>query len=352
MKNLQVIRINDLATFKDLKSNWEQLYKSDVNSQIFISWSWLFNYLSTTNASWLVLGVKNSITSDYVAFLPLQINLLGRFGIYPIREIVYLGKPHSVYPGFLCSTEFENVAIPMLGEYMQSNLRFDIIRLTWILDPRSDIFMDSFKIHKYSVESQSSHKALRIQLPDTYQNYLDNYFGRVSRRMIKRRTRYIQSNKNYRMDNTTAGTLDVNVDALCNLWNKRWQRKSEAEWNRNTLIEYFNMGFLRLNILWDEAKPVSALACLIDPEKKTYTAFITSYDEEYSKIAPGIVLVADSIKKAIEEKYHYYDFTVGTDAYKQLFSPNEYDTKSISIKRINLKTKIIFKLWGWFKQIF
>jgi len=70
---------------------------------------------------------------------------------------------------------------------------------------------------------------------------------------------------------------------------------------------------------------------------------ITSHDPAYSKIAPGIVLFIDSIRNAIKEKYKVYDFTVGTDAYKQLFGPNISETRNISIKKRNVKTTSMLK---------
>ncbi len=351
MNSLRVIRIRSLVDFKETKHEWENLYKYDPNAQLFISWSWVFNYLVSASSDWLILGVKNDKTSAFVAFLPIQFSKYGLRGIYSLHKIDYLGKPHSIYPGFLCLPDFEDEAIHLLGTYVQSELTWDILHFNWIRDPRIDVFMATFDKRKFDVAAGGNQKALRIQLPGTFQDYLDNYFGRVSRRMIKRRMKHVQSNQNYKITYSTSTTLQTDVDALNGLWNARWQRKSEAEWNGKTLIEYFNTGLLRLSILWDETSPVSALACLLDPEKKTWYAFITSHDPSYSKIAPGIVLFADSIKKAIEEKYKIYDFTVGTDAYKQLFGPDEFETQNISIKRNNFKTLWILRIVKSLKRL-
>ncbi|NOX84348.1 MAG: GNAT family N-acetyltransferase [Chlorobi bacterium] len=351
MEKLIVDRIEDLTRFEEIKNDWEQLYGSDPNSNVYISWNWMYGCFSFPSSEWMVLGVKDTDTSCYVAFLPLTFYYHGAYGIYPIRQIVYGGKPLSVYSGFLCSPDFEFEAIRKLAYYVQSNLKWDIFHFKWIKDPRIGIFMHTFQHFKYLVRESKSLTALIITLPDDYETYLYNYLSKRTRHTIKVRTKYILENKNFILRYANAETIDKDLDALCDLWLKRWGQKHQMEWYKHIFRHLFENNLLRLSVIYDGDVPVSAVACSIDPVNRFYNAIITSYNRDYSKIAPGFVLFAESIKQAIEQNYKYYDFTVGLDLYKRAFGPELYETKNVSITRKNIKTFVAIKIAKNVKRI-
>ena len=90
---------------------------------------------------------------------------------------------------------------------------------------------------------------------------------------------------------------------------------------------------------------------MVDPGKKIYNAYITSYDPEYAKIAPGIVLFAESIQHAIEQKYRFYDFTLGLDPFKLSFGPEQYEIKDLMIKKKRMKTVLNEKVLNGGRKI-
>ncbi len=344
MEKLIVERIDALSKFKEIKNQWEQLYSSDPNSNVYISWLWKYSCFSFSSSKWTVLGVRNTDTSSYVAFLPLTFYNHESFGFYGIRQIVYGGKPVSVYSGFLCSPDFEFDAIRKLAFYIQSNLKWDLFHFNWIKDPRLEIFMHTFSHYRFVVRESKSLTSLIITLPENYQTYLYNYISKKTRHAIRVRTNYILENKNFILRYANRETIDKDIDALCTLWFNRWKHKNQMECYRYILRNFFENDFLKLSVIWDGDTPVSALACTIDPVNNFYNSIITSYNPVYSKIAPGFVLFAESIKQAIEQHFKCYDFTVGSDAYKRAFGPEQYETRNISVIRRNIKTFIILKM--------
>jgi len=344
VEKLIVDRINDLSRFKEIKKDWEQLYGSDPNSNVYISWHWMYGCFSFPSSEWTVLGVKNTDTSSYVAFLPITFYNHGAYGIYPIRQIVYGGKPVSVYSGFLCSPDFEFDAIRKLAFYLQSDLKWDIIHFNWIKDPRLGIFMHAFPHSGFVVRESKSLTALIISLPDNYQTYLSSFLHKKIRHSTRAKMKHLLENKKFTFRYANNETVDKDFDALCELWVNRWKQKLLIEWYKHNLKYFFENDLLKLSVIWHEDTPVSALACTIDPVNKFYNSIITSYNPEYSKLGPGIVIFSESIKNAIEQRYKYYDFTVGLDSYKRAFGPEQYETKNISIIRKNIKTFFALKL--------
>ncbi len=352
MGKLRVDRINNPSSFKKIKKDWEQLYRSDPNSNVYISWLWMYGWFSATSDKWVVLGVKNVDTSAYVAFLPLTIFGRGYFGIYPIRRIAHAGRPISAYPGFLCSPDFEPEIIRVLAFYMQSGLRWDVFHLDWTKDPRLGTFLTSFPDAKFSIELSKGLTSLCITLPEDYQSYLKINIGNRTRRTIRHSTNVIQKNERYKIKYSTAETIDRDIEITCKLWFNRWHKEREMEWHRKILFYHFENDLLRLSMIWDGDIPVATLACLIDPVNKIYNAYIASYNPDYSKISPGIVLITKSIKQAIDENYKFYDLTLGMDPYKLSLGPKQYETENVSITRKRLKTAVTLMIMKQAGRVF
>lgn len=341
MANLFIERIDTLSSFEEIRDDWERLYQADSNSHIYISWLWQHHLFASSLKEWIILGIKNPETSNYIAFLPLTIDEKKQFGFFRVRNILFGGKPTSIYSGFLCSPDYENEAIRLLAEYIQSKLKWDSIHFTWIKDPRLSLFLNTFPNSKFTAIANKSMTALKITLTDNFQTYLENYISKDSRRMIKRKSKIILQNENYEIRYSTAKTIRRDIDTFCKFWIQKWEKPAEAEIYRNTLHYFFKNDLLKLSILWDGELAISGQACLLDPVKSIYTAYCTSFNRDYNKISPGFLLVANSINDAIELNYQYFDFTVGLDPYKLSFGPEQIDTMNFKIKRKNLKNLAI-----------
>ena len=340
MGNFYIERINKLSSFKEIRDEWEQLYQSDPNSTIFTTWTWQYGWFSKTDYEWVILGVKKKDSSSYVAFLPLTIYNRRSYGIVTNRQIVFGGKPISIYSGFLCAPDFESETLRLLAEFIQSNLKWDTLQFNWVKDLRLDIFAGAFQSSGFSVENKKSLTSLRINLPNDYQVFLREFVSKDRRWYLRSKDRFIQQNESFHISYSSIKTIDRDINALCELWFNRWGRRNEADLQKKIMHHLFNNDLLILILLWDKEKPVSAHAFLVEPNKKTYLSYCTTYDPEYSKMSPGITIVAEGIKNAIDNKYKFFDFTVGLDPYKLSFGPEQIQTKSITIKRMNLKYKV------------
>jgi len=351
MAELEIVEINTLFSFEEVRKEWDNVYISDPYSTIYISWFWLYGLFSSAQFKWIVLGVKEAGSSSYVAFLPLKIHKIGAFGIYPIRQLEYAGMQNLTYSGLLCLPGFETKAIEVLFSEIQVNLSWDRLSFNMIKDPRLGILLGKFSEPKYSSSKQSDFTTLCITLPNSYDSYLKEFISRESRWSVKRKTRNLLEDNEFEITCSNAKTINRDIDALCKLWFNRWKQKERMDWHKLVMHRYFEKGLLKLSIIWDGNVLVSAVACLLDPEKRTYNLYITSYNPKYHKLSPGIVLTAESIKQAIEHNYRFYDFTGGLDRYKLSFGPERYESIKVLITKKNLKTVLILTLMKQLKRI-
>lgn len=350
MDELTVIQISDITTFKEIKEDWDRLYQHDSNSTIDTSWFWIFNCISMFKHEWVVLGVMNKENSKYVAFLPLSFYRNGKLGICPLTHMIYVGKPISTYPGFLCCPEYEFDAIRILASFVAKRLNWDILHFNWTRDHRINNFVNAFPEAEFNVEIKESLTSLCLRLPDNYNDYLYNSIRKSTRSKIRSKTKVIQESPDYSLVYSSDKTIENDIEAICGLWLKRWKKEDLVKWHKKILLSYYKNKLLSLSLIWNKETIVGGLACLLDPLNRTYLSYITSYDSNYAQLSPGIVLFGESIKRAIEENYKYYDFTVGLDPYKRAFGPDLHETKNISIKRTRLKTTLMLSMTHLLKK--
>ena len=233
MNGLQIVRINDLQTFNELRSCWESLYRSDSNSHIFISWLWLDNYFNSLPAdSWFVLGVKDKATDTFVAFLPLKAGNKSMTGGNIFNHLEYAGLSLLTYSGMLCVSNHEAAVIHSLSSYIQNSLKWDTLAIPMLKDPRLIALLDLFPESKFKVRKNKDYTTLFVNLPDDYELLLASNVSRDTRRSIRRKTRYIEGDERLEIRQGTKDTIQWDIEATCELWNDRWNDPERMEWHR------------------------------------------------------------------------------------------------------------------------
>ena len=353
MEKLKVEQINNHFHLNKIRRDWEKIYQADTKSQIYCSWLWFKGWAERSESKWIVVTVKDSQSDTYIAFLPLHIENKKLFGINLIRRMYFAGNSISYYSGFLCLPEREFEIIEAISYHIQHNLNWDTFDMKWVRGPRIVDFVKHFSKSDYFISLVESYPSLIINLPDSYKLFLNHNLGRSTRRRTKEKVKNIGKNGRYRIAVSTDKSVNEDIEKLCRWWNNRWNKEHEIEWHRYFMQYFFNNKSLRLTTLWDDEKQksIAALACFSDPVKKIYNAYLTSYDPEYSKLSPGIILFVDSIKHAIENNFRFYDLGAGQHPYKLSFGPQQLGTKNLHITRNRKRYLLLSKIIKLFKRI-
>ena len=344
MKRIIVEKIDELPRLNELSSDWISVYNADPHAHLYTSWLWFHSWAAETRSKWIVLALKDESTGFFIGFFPLSVfeNRIGSQLL--LRKLYFGGKDYSIFSGFLCLPEYEVDAISELARFMQKDLKWDVFSMNWIRDERIEAFAQRFPQSWFHVNLSDDLMSLRISLPEDYEKFLSGNMGKSTRKRTLEKIKHIQNEDHYQIRIADDESINEDIDALCSLWNARWNRKYEMEWHRTIMHQFYKHNLLRLTILRDRNKVIGGLACFADPEKKIYYAYITSYDPDYIKISPGIVLFVESIRFAIENGYKGYDLSVGHDPYKLSFGPEELRTKSLEVKRKRFRTNLLLKM--------
>ena len=336
--------IDDIEQFDQLKTAWEKVYDLDKDAQIFLSWSWLRGWLEVNAQEWLILALQTESNSPYVAFFPISIRSF-KFGRVTLYRVLHTaGDPLADHRGFVCLPEYEEEAIHSFAVYIQQNLKWDSFQIKNILGSRLNVFLQHFRQNQFNIEPIQENPCSYIPLPNNWEEYLKKFLGSKARKNVRHALRQVEKQSNIHLEETDSENFTTQVDALLKLM--QMQRGSQPEDLLNmyfkTLDRCVSDNRLWLSVLWDGTKPIAATGMFIDREKKRAYGYMTGYNAEYSKLSPGKVMMAYSIKKAIENQFQIYDFLRGEEDYKfSFFGAEKYYNTRCKINRKTLKTNFI-----------
>ena len=341
---MQVEIIDSIQKFNELETNWNNIYTSDSYAQVFLSWSWLRGWLEVVPHDWLILAIRPKPSAPYVAFFPLAIRSLQWRNVNVYRALQTCAHPVADYTGFICEPKYEQDAIKNFALYINQNLQWDVFHVKDIQDPRLDSFVKQFPESDFQLTSNSGATCPYISLPDTWEEYLQNSISRKPRKNLRNSLNKIEKNNDFHFTKIQVDNLDKQIEVLFELWQIKWGEQPESVLNtyRSVFQQCAESNSLWIDILWDKTTPVAATGMYIDSEKKVAYGQMTGFNPEYSKLSPGRVMMALSIKKAIENNVKTYDLLRGDLDYKiSLLGAEKRCNTDFKIVRNNLRANTI-----------
>lgn len=341
---MQVEIINSIQQFDKLKTNWNHIYACDSHAQIFLSWHWLRGWLEVVPHDWFILAIKPEPGASYVAFFPLSLRSLQWANVNVYRALQTCAHPVADYTGFICLPEYEEDAIKEFASYINQNLRWDVFHVKDIQDSRVQVFVNQFSQNDFQLTSNQGVACPYIPLPDDWEEYLQNFISRKPRKNLRCSMRKIEQNPDFQLTSIGSDNLDKQIEVLFELWQIKWGQQPESVLNtyRHVFHNCAKSNSLWIDILWNQEVPVAATGMYLDNDKKVVYGQMTGFNPEYSKLSPGRVMMALSIKKAIQHKIKNYDLLRGDLDYKfSLLGASKRWNSDYKLIRSNLRTNTI-----------
>jgi CelD/BcsL family acetyltransferase involved in cellulose biosynthesis len=176
-----------------------------------------------------------------------------------------------------------------------------------------------------------------LPLPATWDAYLTNLPSKL-RHEIRRKAKKLEAEAGpFGIEAATAGTLLPLLDRFVELHRMSegpkgvfmvpgmeifFRRLGEALCERGV----FRLSFVRVR---DEL----AAGTIGFVFKGTYSLYNSAFDREWQQLAPGMVLVAEDIRQAIEEGCEVFDFLKGDYAYKYRFGARKRSVRRLVVSR-------------------
>jgi len=166
---------------------------------------------------------------------------------------------------------------------------------------------------------------LVVNLPDTFEEYLARLSKSLRYDVRKLDKKLFQEGKAriYAPENLADG-----LDILFEQHKKRWRSKGlpgafgakTERFHRDWAKQAEKHDWLRLRVLEYEGKPIGAIYAMTFNGVCYY--YQAGFDPEHAAISPGTLLVAHTIREAIEEGVKQFDFCRGDEPYKRRWQPD------------------------------
>lgn len=335
---MEISLTSSIDQFDKLRDAWNTVYSADPHATVHRSWAWLRGWIESTSYNPLVLAVRQNTSSPYVAFLVLGIEPNAKN-----RGELYLGGHSlSAHTGFVCVPRYAEEAIPTFSSAIQNQLNWYRFVLRDVFDPRLSGFIKCFSLRKFDIQQVNPTLCHYLPLPNSWDQYLREFLSWKTRKSLRYCLRQIERYTDLRCVTARTENLENYIETLLTLWLSRWGPKPEEVLDQIRAIfrRCFESKSLWLTILWDGATPLSGMAAYVDQQKKTFSPFLMAYNEQFAKFSPGKVVLAHSIRYAIEHEFRMYDFGRGTMEYKFSLGAKERFNTNLIIVRKNLRTKV------------
>ncbi|MGQ0681210.1 GNAT family N-acetyltransferase [Bradyrhizobium sp.] len=341
---MQVDVIERREDLSRLKDDWERVYGADPEGQFFLSWIWISNWLHRALFPWVVLAAREDEEGPFVAFLPLHLRteLDEKRGLY---NSIRMGASYfAVYTGFLCLPENEAEALPAFASRIQETLNWTRLHLDdlFAAERRRKLFLDAFAADGFVAEKIVRHRHftsigedidhdvyIYVDLPDSWEEYLDSQLGPRTRRDVRNFLRKADAADDFRITVADSSTTEHALDTFVRFWTAQWEAKAPGYARsilgncRNMLPPCAQAGRLFVPVLWQGDVPIGVHVAFIDREKRSLVCFLVGRDTSVKKPPPGLVLHAFSIRWAIENGFRTYDLGTGDFSYKYRFGSRE-----------------------------
>ncbi len=339
MAPLQLTRIDTLAELDAIRPEWERVYAADPSANLFVSWAWLRSLLAVAPGPWQVLVARETGDGQPVAFCPLNGSQLGEHNGSP-RELRLGGSPWADYTGLVCQPGLEDQACAAFARGLRRDNSFEDLLLANVIDPRLDRFTEHLAAQGFQVCDVRQMAGPYMALPDSWDVYLRDGLAARTRESLRRRIRQVESLPGYRLTRGQDENLNEHIEVLLTLWQGRWGAKPAAELAllRGLFEGCGARGCLWLGVLWAGETPVAALVAFVDRPRGTFAFSKAGYNPAYARLSPGRVMLAHSIRWAIESGFQVYDFLLGGEDYKCSFGAVDRFARSVTLRRRSLRS--------------
>ncbi len=205
--------ITTLPAFAAERARWEELYRADPRSQVFLSWAWLAAYLPQVRHPWTILVLRED--AALAAALPLLVRPMPHRRLPLARELAFAGDPLADYEGLLCRPGREREALDAFAAGIEA-MGWERAAFADVRDPRFGALVERLARHA-AVREEAPAAALAFDLPADYGAFLAG-LSKPTRRATQRLLKQLPAERpDVRVTEPGADDADAHVAAVVGL---------------------------------------------------------------------------------------------------------------------------------------
>lgn len=306
---LRTAVISSPDSFAELAGEWKELVRDSPTATPFQTWEWQATWVKHFARSGRLHVVALREGDDLVGLMP----MVQRRRAWKTLKAIGTGTSDYLHP--IARAGYEVAVNETVVSALQETSGPDLIDLHQIREDKPFIgFAQEY-------ESISQARCLVLDLPSTYDDYL-KMLGKSLRYDVRRLDKDLFKTGRAVVSQVDESQIEEGMARLLEQHKKRWRRRglpgafigrAEAfhrEWAHRAIRE----GYLWLSLLKVDNETIGAIYAMSLGNACYY--YQAGFDPAKGSISPGTLLVAATIRRAIEEGKRTFDFLRGDEPYK------------------------------------
>ena len=299
--------------FEELSGPWRDLVGDAPDATPFQTFEWHETWWKHYGGFRAPLAVCIYEGDDLVGLMPFT----RTHG--PWRTIRPMGIGPSDYLHPLARTGYEEPVARLIFDTLASSKNVDLIDLHQMRETKAlAVVSKGVKIEQTT--------CLVLDLPETYEAYLAT-LGKSLRYDVRKLDKSLFNTGRAAIEQISANNIDQGMDILFEQHKLRWRKRGlpgaflgrGIRFHREWAPKAARNGWLWLSVLRVDGEPIGAIYAMRLGETAFY--YQAGFDPSKGAVSPGTLLVAHTIRRAIEEGAKHFDFMRGDEPYKRRWKP-------------------------------
>ena len=348
---LELELIENESDFLNLKEDWNNLCQNPINS-----FEWSYAWWKNLGKNYALKIIRACFNGKTLGIAPLCIQTARVLKISNVKSLCFIGNNISDYLGFLIKEgEDRELIFSFLLDFALNKLSYDFVEFKQINSSSIDIELweKYAKLYDFEIIESGVNKNIELSEYCSYQEYFENLSKKHKANTKNKINKIKKSGLNFYyffkedIDKSDIELIsEMNIKRQKFLYEKGFKKRDSqyADSNKKSFLSKYLCNKL------NKSKMLAYLKCenkiiayvLFFKSKDTLFYWDASFDVEYEKFSPSIILLNESIKYAFENNYKFFDFIRGDDNYKKPWANISFYNYNF-VKNSSAKAKIISK---------
>jgi CelD/BcsL family acetyltransferase involved in cellulose biosynthesis len=322
-REIRAARVDSELRFAELRSAWDSLLQSSEAASPFLAWEWLYPWWRHLSGSSRLRMVAVDAGNRLIALAPFRLTT----GVARLQclDLLGTGEAGSDYLDVLTRSGFETEGLDAIEQSLVAQNM--ALRLTHLSSSAAAVGLaNRLERRRWFKVTTPGGTCPYIPLAGhTWDSYLAT-LGASHRANVRRRLRMLQQKFDVRFEQVTDhGDRREALERLTQYHSRRFDARGTAfrtaglcAFHDEATRRFLDRGWLRMFILRLNGAPAAVMYGFL--YNGTFYFYQHGFDDSYQQHSIGLVLMALSIRAAIEEGAVEFDMLWGTEPYKFLWA--------------------------------
>jgi CelD/BcsL family acetyltransferase involved in cellulose biosynthesis len=331
---MRALRIDSTWRFTELRSAWDALLQSSEAASPFLTWEWLHPWWTHLSGSSRLQLLKVNAGNRLIAIAPFRATTgVARL---PCLDLLGTGEAGADYLDVITRSGFEAEALDAIEQFAVAQRT--ALRLTHLASSAAVAgLVNRLQRRGWAQVTTPGGICPYISLADhTWDSYLGT-LGASHRANVRRRLRALEQNFDVQFEQVIGdGARRDALERLTHYHRCRFDSRGTAfstaahcAFHHEVTQRFLERGWLRMFVLRLNGATAAVMYGFF--YNRTFYFYQHGFDDSYQQYSIGLVLMALSIRSALEEGAAEFDMLWGTEPYKFLWARQTRELLNIHI---------------------